>query len=144
MKKTTHSTHFHLIAVAGLGLLLGACAAGPASVPGDAEPADEVYEFEPWDGDGMEIPLDGSSLDAFEASMARVKAHTSQKNYTTLQYAIDYLLVYELRVQRDKARLAELLDGKTPNEVLRMINRQEPKSGEKQTKPEATETTLEL
>ena len=66
----------------------------------------------------MDIPLDGSSLEAFETSLARVKAHTSAENYTTLVNAIEYHLVYDLSAERDRAKLAANLDGMTPREVI--------------------------
>ena len=66
----------------------------------------------------MDIPLDGSSLEAFDRYMARVKAHTTPAHYTTLENAIDYLLVYDLGAKRDKATLVARLDGLTGHEVV--------------------------
>jgi hypothetical protein len=110
---------------AALCLGLAACAATPT----ESEPADEAvktYEFEPWEGDGMEIPLDGSSLEAFETSLARVKAHTSEANYTTLVNAIEYLMVYDLAAKRDRTALR--LDGLTPT-VLERVAWRNPSPG---------------
>lgn len=110
-----------LLSVA-LAALLAACAAAPSQPPGASAPAqakpEEQYEIEPWEGDGMEIPLDGSSLEAFQRSLARVKAHTDEANYVTLTNAIEYLLFYELAVKRDRALLAENLDGLNGYEVI--------------------------
>jgi len=104
-------------------VFLSACAAAPADPSPQAEAPQQVAEpVEPWDGDGMDIPLDGSSLEAFERSLARVEAHTSPSNYTTLTNAIDYLLVYDLSAQRDKARLAANLDGLTGNEIVAKVS----------------------
>ena len=65
------------LALLTLVLTLTGCASSPpASDQSASEPA-PVQEIEPWDGDGMEIPLDGSSMEAWDRSMARVKAHTS-------------------------------------------------------------------
>lgn len=110
-------------AVAALAMLLAACAAQTTqpAAQGDEE-AEVARTWEPWDGDGMEIPLDGSSLEAFETSLARVEAHTTPDNYTTLVNAIEYLLFYDLSAQRDRARLASNLDGLTPNEVIAKVN----------------------
>ena len=133
-----------LAAVAAIALSLAGCASGPTSVP-TAEPAPEkTYDFEPWDGDGMEIPLDGSSLEAFETSMARVEAHTSPENFTTLENAIDYLLFYDLSAQRDKERLAHNLDGKTPYEVLDMVRWRKPAPGRSQVEKGAADAKIEL
>ena len=69
----------------------------------------------------MELPLDGSSLDAWDASMARVKRHSTEASYTTLENAIDYLLVYDLEVRRDKEKLVAKLDGLTGYEVVARV-----------------------
>ena len=107
----------NLLTAITLGLWLAAC----ATVVPEPEPepvAEEPVVIEPWDGEGMDIPLDGSSLEAFERSLLRVEAHTTQAHYTTLVNAIDYLLVYDLAAKRDKATLASLLDGLTGNQVV--------------------------
>lgn len=110
-----------LAAVSALAILLAACAA-QTTQPAAQKEVEVAPSWEPWDGDGMEIPLDGSSLEAFETSLARVKAHTSAENYTTLANAIEYLLFYDLTAKRDRAKLASNLDGLTPNEVLAKVN----------------------
>ena len=77
---------------------------------------------EPWDGDGMDIPLDGSSLEAFNKSLERVKAHTSPSSYTTLVNAVEYLVVYDLSAKRDRTKLAANLDGMTGRQVVNMVS----------------------
>lgn len=103
--------------LASMLIMLAGCASTPQG-PVEKAPAEPAYEIEPWDGDGMDIPLDGSSLEAFERSLARVKAHTSETNYVTLTNAIDYLLFYELAVKRDRTLLAANLDGLNGHEVI--------------------------
>jgi len=107
-----------------LASLLTACAATtsaqPPSQAAAAVPAEEPVE--PWDGDGMDIPLDGSSLEAFDKSLARVKAHAKPSSYTTLINAIDYLLVYDLSAKRDRAKLAANLDGLTGRQVIDKVS----------------------
>ena len=100
--------------------LLTACSSTSATKPSeDSAAAVPVNEpVEPWDGDGMDIPLDGSSLEAFNKSLARVKAHTNASSYTTLVNAIDYLMVYDLSAKRDRAKLAANLDGLTGRQVI--------------------------
>ncbi len=124
-------------------MLLAACAA-QTTPPDTPEPEEKTYSFEPWEGDGMEIPLDGSSLEAFETSLARVEAHTSPASYNTLLNAIEYLLLYDLSAGRDRAKLAANLDGLTPNEVIAMVDWQkQPERGGKADTSSA-DTTIEL
>jgi hypothetical protein len=99
--------------------------------------AEETEAADTFEGDGMEIPLDGSSLEAFEASMAEVKKHSKESTYTTLEGAIQYLLFYDLEVKRNKEKLAAKLDGLTGYEVIDRVKwRKPPKS--KSNTPEET------
>ncbi len=66
----------------------------------------------------MQIPVDGSSLRAFNKSLEEIKEQANEANYTTLENAIQYLLVYDLGVGRDKAKLAENLDGLTGDQII--------------------------
>lgn len=111
-----------LVILAAFALILSACATASSTQPSaEATPAPTAEPIEPWDGDGMEIPLDGTSLEAFDKSLARVKAHTSPEAYTTLVNAIDYLLVYNLASKGDKATLATHLDGMTGRQVVDQV-----------------------
>ena len=69
----------------------------------------------------MSLPFDGSSVEAFEASLATIQAEVTDAEYSTLTNALDYLLVYDLGARRDKEVLYQRLDGKTPNDVLKMV-----------------------
>lgn len=110
-------------------LMLSACATtSTETVEPVAEPK-PVMEIEPWDGDGMEIPLDGSSMEAWNRSMARVEAYSNEKTFITLENAIDYLMVYDLAAGGDKEKLIKRLDGLTGYEVLGRINWRKPAPG---------------
>jgi len=112
--------------------LLAACAtsSSPKENTTAAAPATKAAApVEPWDGDGMDIPLDGSSVEAFDASLARVKAHTSEANYTTLVNAIDYLQFYDLSANRDRAKVVANLNGMTGYEVLEKVKWRKPAPG---------------
>jgi hypothetical protein len=108
------------VAPAALAALLSLLFSGCVTTSNPESVAEEnsVQAVEPWDGDGMDIPLDGSSLEAFDRYMARVKAHSTEANYTTLENAIEYLLVYDLGAKRDKATLVSRLDGLTGRQVV--------------------------
>lgn len=112
-------------------LVLGACASTSSEKPAvkaEAEP-EPVYEIEPWEGDGMTIPMDGSSMEAWNRSLARVKAHSKESTYTTLENAIEYLLMYDLKSYRDMNKLIERLDGLTGYEIIAKVGWRKPAPG---------------
>ena len=89
----------------------------------ETDPQAEVsYEIEPWDGDGMEIPLDGSSREAWDRSLARVKAHSKESTFVTLENSIAYLLVYDLESRGNFDTLISRLDGQTGYEIIARTN----------------------
>ena len=113
----------HILALAAV-LSLVACGPSKSAVNGE-QPAEtatdataEAEISDGYEGDGMEIPLDGSSVAAFDASMAKVKRNTTEKRYETLEKAVSYLLVYDLGAQGKKAVLVERLNGLTGYEVI--------------------------
>ena len=95
-----------------LVLFLGACTTTAEQTTAQTEP-EPVVEIEPWEGDGMQIPMDGSSMEAWERSKARVKAYSAESTYITFENAIQYLLLYDLKSHRDMNKLIAHLDGKT-------------------------------
>ena len=110
-------------------VFLAACATsqpgagGPAQAApaAPAESAAEPVIVDDFEGDGMDLPLDGTSLAAFEASLERVGRHSDPSRYQDLLNAIEYLLVYDLAVKGDKAKLAGKLDSRTGYEVVAMV-----------------------
>jgi len=123
MKRNTMIDLSRMALALCVALVLTACSATTSTRPAEPLPAAQAAEepVEPWNGDGLDIPLDGSSLEAFDKSLARVKAYTSPSSYTTLVNAIDYLLVYDLSANRDRARLAANLDGLTGKEIISQV-----------------------
>lgn len=110
-------------------LTLSACTAvAPEQKQAPAAPATEtaaVTEVSPEETggpSGLEIPLDGSSLKAFDESLAKVQRNSSETDYTTLESAIDYLLLYDIGLNRDREKLAKKLDGMTGQEILDQVN----------------------
>lgn len=118
-------------------IFLAACAAPQSKSSEESDPlvadaAEQTSEpdvIDTYEGDGMELPLDGSSLDAWDASMARVKRHSTEASYTTLENAIDYLLVYDLEVRGDKEKLVAKLDSLTGYEVVAKVKWRKPPPG---------------
>jgi len=77
-------------------------------------------------GEGMEMPLDGTSVATFDASLALVKQHTNEENYRSLEKAISYLMAFDISVRNDKARLASRLNGMNGYEVVAKYNKDKP------------------
>lgn len=118
-----------LLILISAAYLMAGCANQQTQQAVEQSQAEPVSEIEPWDGDGMEIPMDGSSLEAWNRSMARVKAHTSEANYTTLENAIKYLLVYDLQAKNDINNLISSLDGMSGYEILARVKWRKPAPG---------------
>ena len=128
--KQNQRTFSALIAVHLFVLLtLSACASvepdqKQAAAPPEARStgATEINAEEIAGPRGLDIPLDGSSLEAFDKSLEKVKKTSSESDYKTLENALDYLLLYDLAAQRDRAKLAPRLDGMTGQEILEKVN----------------------
>ncbi len=118
-----------LITVAMFFLATFSACAGPEPVDAEAAttsaveiaPADPVDSAEGAKATGLDIVMDGSSLEAFEKSMDRVKETGSKSDYKTLEGAFDYLLLYDLGAQRNREKLASRLDGKTGHEIINKV-----------------------
>lgn len=100
-----------------------------ATTPAAAAPETDIREetlpakrLQPEYSEGMRIPVDGSSLESFDQSLAAIKAETTAEEYSNLTNAIDYLLVYNLSAKRDRAKLALWLDGKTGAQIISQAN----------------------
>ena len=126
-----------------ISALLAACSAPASKSTQEAvKTADDVAIVEDFEGDGMDIPLDGTSLEAFDASLARVKKHTSETNYTTLVNAIDFLLFYDLTVKQNKEKLVAGLNGLTGNEVVAKVPWSKPRTGNGEAEEDAVEEVI--
>jgi len=125
-------------------LLMAACGPSKTSLSGTADdataPENEIVDD--FDGDGMEIPLDGTSLAAFDASMARVKRHSSTSNYKTLENAIDYLLVYDIGARGDKEKVVAKLNGLNGYQVIDKVGWRKPAPGKGQAEKGAADAKI--
>jgi hypothetical protein len=133
MKKSQFDSTLSVLALIVLtALLMSGCATYSAQPPADADEkvADEpAWTVEPWDGYGLEIPLNGSSMEAWERSLISVKAYSEPADYRLLLSAIDYLLLYDLGAKGDMNALITRLDGLTGYEVLARVNWRKPAPG---------------
>ncbi len=68
--------------------------------------------------EGMQIPVDGSSVEAFDNSLQIIKAKTTASEYSTLKGALSYLMIYDLSAKRNRAKLAKNLDGLTGEQIV--------------------------
>ena len=102
--------------------------AGAETEPGDEEaaavsaeeiaPADAIDTVEVTEATGLDMIMDGSSLEAFEKSMEKVRETGSEADYKSLKGAFDYLLFYDLGARHNREKLAARLDGKTGYEII--------------------------
>ncbi len=71
---------------------------------------------------GLDIVMDGSSLEAFEQSMEQVRETGTAVEYKSITGAIDYLLIYDIGAKRNMKTLASRLNGLTGNEIVGRVN----------------------
>ena len=84
-------------------------------------PADATDTAMVAEATGLDLVMDGSSLEVFEKSLEKVRETGSKEEYKSLKGAVDYLLVYDLGAQRNREKLAARLDGKTGREIINMV-----------------------
>jgi len=122
-----------------LAVLSGCATPGPApeeATPAAAEESTAVAASDSADGrvastasdpeeataaTGLDIIMDGSSLEAYEQSLEKVRETGTETEYQSLKGAFDYLLVFDLGANRDPKVLASRLDGLTGVEILTMV-----------------------
>jgi hypothetical protein len=123
-----------ILATATLGiLLLGAC--GKESNVTDTSKAvvdkqPEQHASEPrvvkkpsaQAGGIMDQAVNFSTPEAIEETLKSIEDEAGAAMAGQVKNAIDYMLVYDLSVNRNKAKLYKKLDGKTPNEILAMAD----------------------
>jgi hypothetical protein len=88
---------------------------------GAADTADATEVTEAVEATGLDIVMDGSSLDAFEKSLEKVRETGSEDEYKGLKGAFEYLLIYDIGAKRDPEKLASRLDGLTGHEILNRV-----------------------
>jgi hypothetical protein len=71
----------------------------------------------------LDAPLDGSSVQAFESGLAKVRSDAGEAAYKRVKAATDYLLYYRLEARKDPATLYKMLDGMSPREIVDMAAR---------------------
>ena len=71
----------------------------------------------------MDQPVDFSSPENVEKSLEDIRQQAGERSVKKLTSAMDYMIFYDLEVKRDKDTLHKKLDGKTPNEIIAMVQR---------------------
>ena len=71
----------------------------------------------------MSKPVDFSTSENVASSIAAIKDEAGEQAASRIESAIDYMLVYDLSVNRNKQKLYAKLNGKTPNEIMAMTGR---------------------
>jgi hypothetical protein len=70
---------------------------------------------------GMDIPMDGTSLETWNASLEEVKEVGGIKAYNRIQDAFDYLLMFDVGAKNNPEILASRLNGLTGAEILKRV-----------------------
>jgi len=71
----------------------------------------------------MNEPVDFSSAEQVTATMDKIKQDAGDEAASRVKNAIDYMIVYDLSVGRDREKLYKKLNGKTPNQIMAMTGR---------------------
>jgi ABC-type transport system substrate-binding protein len=71
----------------------------------------------------MDQPMNGASLEDFNASLERVQKSASEADFKILNMALDWLLLYDLGARGDRATLYRRLDGNTPTQIIAKARR---------------------
>jgi hypothetical protein len=148
-RSKAHNAFLFAIIASAL-LSLTACATQQAEDTAATESSDnsaeitqpEVAVVDDYDGDGMELTIDGSSLEAFDASMARIKKHSPESTYQSLEAAVAYLMVYDLAARGNKEKLVLRLDGLNGYEVMERVGWRKPPPGESKIKKGAADAKM--
>ena len=105
------------IRIAALALLLALGAAGCDRKEGPVEEAaEEVTEASPI----LDAPLDGSSPEAFEAGMEKVAAEATEAELRRVRNALELIRNYDLAIRSNPSLFYSRMNGKTPNEVVKL------------------------
>jgi len=97
----------------------------PGSETAATTPTEETATAEA-EATGLDIAVDGSSLEAFEKSLEKIKETSSKVEYQSLEGALEYLMIYDLGAKRDREKLAARLDGSTGHEITKMVKWRKP------------------
>ncbi|GEM_PF-1338000 len=92
-------------------------------------PSEARYQFVPKvegqleaDGTGLQMIIDASSQVAFNDSLALIAESTSAEQYSRLERSIRFINTYDQSVLADAARMREMLDGMTAQEIIDRAN----------------------
>jgi|GEM_PF-1459539 len=71
----------------------------------------------------MSKPVDFSSPQSVASSIQAIQKDAGDEASSRVESVINYMLVYDLSVGRNKQKLYDKLNGKTPNEILALTGR---------------------
>jgi hypothetical protein len=71
----------------------------------------------------MDQPMDFSTAENVEISLQKIREQEGDRAYKKLNSAMKYIKFYDLSISNNMEKLYKKLDGKTPNEVIAMMER---------------------
>ena len=111
-----------LLFLAGLPAWAGTDTAPTGETVSAAAQNEAVEESgETTEATGLDLSVDGSSLEAFNKSLEKIKETATASQYKTLENAFEYLLVYDFALKQDRTKLAAKLDGMTGWQIIDKI-----------------------
>lgn len=71
----------------------------------------------------MDQPVDFSTPEDVEKTIAAVKANAGEAAARNLNNAMKYILMYDLSLSMNKEKMYQKLNGSTPNEIIAQVKR---------------------
>ena len=71
----------------------------------------------------MSQPVNFSTPEDVEKTLQNIREEAGDDTYNQLKNAMQYMLVYDLGLSRNKEKLYQKLNGKTPEKILEMTKR---------------------
>jgi len=96
-----------------------AAVSGPASAGEAAEAAETAGS----DMSIMDKPVNFSTPEDVDKSIEAVRLEAGDKAARDLNNALKYILAYDLSLRRDKEKMYQKLNGRTPNEIIAKMKR---------------------
>jgi len=97
--------------------------AAEASAPASTGEAAQAADTAGSDMSIMDKPVNFSTPEDVDKSIEAVRLEAGDKAARDLNNALKYILAYDLSLRRDKEKMYQKLNGRTPNEIIAKMKR---------------------